>query len=248
MPKKRVLVSMAFKKIIVHIGLPKTGTTSFQHFLARNAENLIQAGFVPFQEDSEKYTKAKAVHLPHAILRANVIADVDKAAAMVRVSERMNWYADHSPGKTLIISSEPLAFARTCTETEALSQVLREYTDDIELVLVLRDKKDWWESYCENTRKNVQPDDQILPESQYNIESNSWLLDWQSMLDAYGAFFDPPTVLRYDSNDMLQSLSEVMGLPYAVLERIEKRYSQRKSIKMSKLESVVSFLSRARGW
>ena len=51
-------------KLIVHVGLPKTGTTSFQNFLRENRPYLIKKGVAPLvppeirQEQIARYTSA----------------------------------------------------------------------------------------------------------------------------------------------------------------------------------------------
>lgn len=213
-------------KIILHIGLPKTGTTTFQHCLAQNMEILARLGFIPYQEASHEYIKAKAVHLPHSIIRDGVFSDIDKPATLERFTSRMDWYATHCNGKVMILSSEPLSFVRTRAEVSTLKDLLYSYTDKIEVILVLREKKEWWRSYKANVKKNIKPGTEILWHSQYNINSNSWVLDWPALIEAYEAEFGKINILNYHRSHIIPDLFSAMQIPHEKMNVPLKRYAR----------------------
>ncbi len=83
---------------------------------------------------------------------------------------------------------------------------------DIEVVVVLRPKAAFLESYRRQVAKSTIHDFSSDPTSPYYCERDSWLLDYDRLLRVYGAAFERVVTLDYDSEDMVGKLIERVGI------------------------------------
>ncbi len=133
------------KKIVLHIGTEKTGTTSIQTFLSANRERLSKQGIhVPdflggdchrklavmaFNEDrSDDYTVSECLVEPQA-RRSTLMSWREEFARKVNESREELW----------IVSCEHLQSRLTTTEeVERLRDILSALFDEVEVVLYVR--------------------------------------------------------------------------------------------------------------
>lgn len=146
------------KKIILHIGLPKTGSSAIQAFLSRNVEALASQGIsYPFPE--------AAPVVDSSVCSGNLMHVIQRRAAKDRfqgtVAERNGAYLDSvigeaistSRAETILLSGEFLASWMTpagITALEALST-----SHQIIIVAFVRDVYDWHVSaWKQNVKAN----------------------------------------------------------------------------------------------
>ncbi|MGH6841380.1 MAG: hypothetical protein ACREDV_04705, partial [Methylocella sp.] len=124
--------------MIFHIGLEKTGTTSFQKFCTRNARRLLQHNVLYPKRTSAFYA------LNHAPLTASYLPQETPYDFYLRTtitnSEIVNSIKseiEDSGVETVIISSEHLSSRFQLPQIEKLAEDFNEY--ECQIVIVLRD-------------------------------------------------------------------------------------------------------------
>ncbi|HEY6532919.1 MAG TPA: hypothetical protein VIY72_11475, partial [Acidimicrobiales bacterium] len=121
-------------RLVLHIGLPKTGTSAIQHVLAAGASELAEVGLhVPYPHPDAvrgAVTAGNGAPLFGAVTAASTPAAMRDAAAV--------WLAGAvAPGQTSIVSSEllgTLSTARVTAVVEAATELA-----EVEVVAFVRD-------------------------------------------------------------------------------------------------------------
>ncbi len=118
------------RKVLLHVGTPKTGTSYFQDVLFRNREPLAAAGirYPATRHDSHFLAALDLMQLPWGGLQAEAIGAWDELARQVREHEG-----------TAIISHEILATASRAQIGRALESLGHQGGTEVHLVLSVRD-------------------------------------------------------------------------------------------------------------
>jgi hypothetical protein len=134
------------RRIIVHVGAPKTGTSAFQEWAVRNHGALLAAGFL--------YTAAGATpggnHAALVSALGGAIEDEARTAHLVRLFEQD--LAAH-PTADIIISSELMTTLKFMPNMPRLRRALSRYGDEATVLLVVRDQIAWRNSCYAQTRE-----------------------------------------------------------------------------------------------
>jgi hypothetical protein len=91
------------RKIIIHCGAPKTGSTSFQHLLYDNRERMLKAGFY-FPAVSRKKREADDIR----IMLSNLKGEGGRKKEIKQVRKLIETLFEQNDVHTLIISNEGL--------------------------------------------------------------------------------------------------------------------------------------------
>ena len=98
-----------------------------------------------------------------------------------------------------VMSHEALSFLRNQAETERLKDLVG---DDrkISILLVVRKPEDYLQAWKDQLQKMGFPNESRLPTSVGYTEPDSWLVDYQQLIDVYTASFgaESVTVLSYE--------------------------------------------------
>ncbi len=173
------------KRIFIHFGLHKTGTTSFQQLCLQERARLQTCGF-------DYYPGARGanhIELGLSVLREPLDAPIRREFPGVsretffrNAAARIGDFVKASPASQLVFSNETLSYARTVAEIERL-KALFPLGHDLIPVLCLRNKQEWRASFAEQLRKmGVPPSDD--PKSCAYLKDDSWLLDHEALVDA----------------------------------------------------------------
>ena len=197
------------QRLYLHIGLHKTGTTSFQDYCASHREELDRQDLVVFQPLA---SRASAHEIALAVLRPGVVSE----PAWYRGKEQVRGYLQNFLAtcveKDVLISAESLSYIRTQDECLELKKLFGHWHDAFEIIVlaVVRDRHDWWQSYCNEIRKTpIGP--QKDPRSCYCLDEAGWLTDFSTLFDVLEKNFDEVKVLAYNKQDMTPGLLEAMG-------------------------------------
>jgi len=140
------MTDQAARRLVLHIGTEKTGTTSIQSALAGSRDDLARSGIVfPKCLGAFNHTKLVAASLDDGVvdnIKANILAAGRFTERQFRRKVRRRLQREvsrHSGWRVLLVSSE-LIHSRLITqsEIERLLAYFRPYVDDITIVLFLR--------------------------------------------------------------------------------------------------------------
>ncbi len=188
--------------VFLHIGLHKTGTTSFQQWLHEWRPVLADAGYEVYQSpDGNK----SHFDLARSVLREGVIPIEDQGAIKARTRADIARWLDDATSPNIIFTSESLSMLRTFDECQALLDIFPPTVDNFVILLVLRDKKDWFESYKNQMIKSGRKPD-ADPRSWNTMNFDSWIADFEALIKSYNAVFDDVRTIDYDPDDTIANL------------------------------------------
>jgi hypothetical protein len=180
------------RRLILHIGLPKTGSSAVQAYLSDNSDRLARCGYgwLPGGRGPNMTELAVAfTATENATTRRFLHHDQDRRRWRARVSRSIRRALDHH--RQVIVSSEHLAaLLRTPDETRALAGFLGELADEVLVVGVVR-RADYWlpSDYAEAVRGG-----RDIKQSAGFVQRRAHLLDHESLLERWTSAFGRPGV------------------------------------------------------
>ncbi|OYU77413.1 MAG: hypothetical protein CFE32_05530 [Alphaproteobacteria bacterium PA3] len=213
------------KRVILHVGFHKTGTSALQVFFTQARELLAIAGVdYPFAEPEAAARRGLAVgNLPRMILELgeNKLFDADQAKSFYTrftrpVAQAICRMIDASPFDTVLISGELFPFLPPDIWAEFLTDLGTRH--EVELLCLVRDPFDFMQSVWKQQVKVLQ----------YRGDFHQFCLDVisgqerVSMLNHFVRLADsgvPVTVLRYErlSKDIVGGVLSALGLDDPIL-------------------------------
>jgi hypothetical protein len=214
------------KKIILHVGTHKTGTTSFQKSMETNVEALLQQDIRPifgqvFRNDKPVLRKrANHVHFSHLLLRPDVLtgARYRRSVPVLSNAERhrdLETFAQElldCKEETLLISSEGLCFLRTAEEQNLLYELARLVGRDLRTFIVFRNDTEWRNSWNNQLQKNKSG---LFEKVSAENPDISIVGEWYFDKSAIQKFWEPfnLTKIDYDMHpNIVQTLYHEMGV------------------------------------
>lgn len=200
------------KTAIVHIGLPKTGSTSLQALLQKNKTSLREQGF-------DFYTGWYSSRRNHNELYLSTIRDgvdtfgslrdprINKAKMRARTRLEIAAQFSRTARHKVIFSAEGLSFLRTPKECRRLKALFPTQTA-FRILLVLRDRTEWLSSYEQQIYKVKGRKASNNPKSSLYVGDGTWLTDFSDLEDAYSQVFGKVELIQYDRETVL---SDVLG-------------------------------------
>jgi len=141
-------------RLVLHVGLPKTGTTAFQEFISANRDRMAERGLAYCDMLRGPNHAQLAVAFSHQFTKISealgVQNETDQARLRRRLARRMSRPAGSAP--SWIASSEHLVtMVRRPPDIAALAEFLGEIYDEVLVLFVLR-RSDYWlpSSYAEH--------------------------------------------------------------------------------------------------
>jgi hypothetical protein len=208
MPSSRI-------KVIFHIGLEKTGTTSFQRFCTRNARRLVKHNVL--------YPKrSSAFHaLNHAPLTASYLhsesPDDFYLRSTITSSEMVTSLKreiEASGVETVIISSEHLSSRFRAPQIAKLAEDFNEY--ECHVVIALRDHLS--RLFSSYSTRVMSGSDQTLDEyAKMVLIPDNLYMRYADTIRLWEASFGSDNVIVFDyneSSDVIYSLLSKIGLPH----------------------------------
>ncbi|MDQ2094472.1 hypothetical protein [Rhodalgimonas zhirmunskyi] len=210
-------------QICLHVGLHRTGTSSFQAALVEQTEDFLDAGITPYPGVNGS---GHARRLSYACLREGVfdveIVDADRAELRAQTRKDYADFIRNAPTGKLLFSSEHLSLIRTKDEIDTLRSLFPNKDTTFSIVIVLREKEDWFASYAAQIAKDAQARP-LSAASRFNIAPDSWVRDFEPMIALFQQEFDDVTILHYDPEDMLGTLLAHFGVSPSFATRAYKR-------------------------
>lgn len=196
-----------------HAGFHKTGTTSIQTFLDRNRAAFASRG-VDFY--SGLYQRGNHVELHAAAMRFDRPSGFKQRSKVLinqafrtNVSAHVSQYISRSPCNCVVFSNEGLSLLRYSDEMDSLRQMVP--SGKIEIVLYIRNVKDFVRSYSLQLRKNpLTLPEAIDKDSFAYLEPDSWVLDFETRIGGFRRAFGAENVTVVDYDRELQAEGNVI--------------------------------------
>lgn len=216
-------VGLNEKRIILHIGTHKTGTSSFQRSLMANAETLIARGVRPMQEEvlhsAKRQHRTNVSGIAHLFIRpalrtvARINGSVEDLTPS-QTAERRDRLAQRLKEITeplVIVSSESFCFLRSAEEQAQLRRMLEQVGRWVETLVVFRDDASWRTSWQNQLQKRPEVSAQIALGQEDGL-----LEDWYFDKAAIRHFWSPFGLREIDygaSENIVETLYQAMNVP-----------------------------------
>jgi hypothetical protein len=200
-------------KIIFHIGLEKTGTTSFQRFCTRNARRLLQYNVLYPKRSSAFYA------LNHAPLTASYLPSerpddfhLRSPIANSEMVKSLKEEIEASSVEKVIISSEHLSSRFRPPQIEKLAEDFNAY--ECHVVIALRDHLS--RLFSSYSTRVMSGSDQTLDEfAEMVLEPDNLYMRYADIIRMWEASFGRDHVIVFDYNeasDVIYSILSKIGL------------------------------------
>ena len=184
------------RRLFVHIGTHKTGTTSFQKWLQDNEPILLERFGLGVYRGA--FPNAREVGLACAnvdrLLPVRNLPQWNNPAWRTHVGEII--YAQLTRDvPSMIVSAESLTFLRARDEIQRLFDMTSGH--DVTILVTLRNPTEFlgsWERHLIRTGYDLSDD----PSSFAYVKHDSWLARYDQLIDAYAAVFGRDRVITVD--------------------------------------------------
>jgi hypothetical protein len=215
---------MSRRRLILHIGTQKTGTTSFQKSLYANRKRLLELGIrslseaVPGQLATGE-RRRNLVGLAHLMLRRSLLTgprirgvvpaldDHQRQERLARRADRLKTVLE----ETIILSAEAFCFFRTAQEKARLRDFIARTGRAVTVLLVLRDQASWRASWASQLNKPDGLRAIVDAQTDANRIDADWYFDRAAILDFWSEF-DLQTLQYGDSDNIVDDLFRRAGV------------------------------------
>lgn len=203
---------MTTKRLYLHVGTHKTGTTSFQASLGKNKRVLRAKGVAPLaapKGNSHRFwhpVRYNNTLLAQSFLRDGV-ATVTRLAhnrfrapseARARVQAEALARIAQSPEPRLILSAEAFCFLRTQAEAQAVAAFLAATGREMVIVVAWRRPEDWAASWHDHIAKSPVRARRNLMRPDAKRADGAWYFD-KPAIRAFWGQFGPLREVDYDA-------------------------------------------------
>jgi len=182
-------MKLSMRKILLHIGTFKTGTTSFQHWFNEHLKVIYATTGVRWHQGQYPDSREIAAICldPHKETPAMVYGFFPPRFS----SEWFTWAAEvraniqreiESSNDPIFFSCEALCLLRTDSELERLKELFP--ADRTHIIVTLRDPKDFLSSWRKHLRQDFYRESKD-PMSFAYVKKDSWLTDYEELHNAY---------------------------------------------------------------
>jgi len=218
------------KKLILHCGLHKTGTSTLQKFLYKNKDEMLIKGFDIFDEYPNG--DVRFGNLSAWVDHSSIISSDNKTKSKVKDTLYKALKARAKKNKTIIFSSEALAWILDEENIDVLSKKLKEVFDVVKIVFYIRRQDRFAVSHYGQRTKNYsfekffyKGSNTALP----TLDDNSLAyLNFNQRYDFYSKFFgESHVVFRvFDKNtlfegDISQDFLKLIGVQLSSFIEVE---------------------------
>lgn len=201
------------KKLILHIGSPKTGTSSIQRFLEINREKIRQQGFT--------YPGSERNHHKLWFMTDGTKKDMPRQFNLMEESQLIRALGTYLKGfeqdiiegnDTQIISTEYL-FIQNQQYIENVINYLRKFSSEIRVILFVRNPVSYY--------KSVQQ--QMIKARSYIESPQNYRYQFRSVIEAWEQFTGV-TVMEYvPGKNIVESFCEFAGLDLSTLHAANEK-------------------------
>jgi hypothetical protein len=184
------------RKLYLHIGTEKTGSTTLQHFAHVNRKLLLKRGILYPRNQIHSSLSGYASAVTMAPV-ASKFFDIDGPESLVRfrasLLETLHEQIVTSQCHTIWLTSERLsAYIRRQREIEKLAELTRSLADEVKIILYLREQADLFLSSYSSGIKSGRDADMNPP-----VTPGLYYYDYEKMISHWsGVFGDAAMIVR----------------------------------------------------
>lgn len=193
------------KRLILHIGLHKTGTTSLQKFFLEHRNFYIDRDINYYVSATRPNNGSEVAYL---ILRDGLPPRNEDFEPIIK---HVTAFLQDTVQSTGLIIGEAFSYLRTDAECQAIRDLLSEKIENIEIVIVWREKSEWWKSYLNQMQKDGSRGPCPAGETSY-LDPHGWLTDFGLLRDVLFRNFENVIELEYKQN-MIRHFCTSLKLP-----------------------------------
>ena len=205
---------------LLHIGVPRTGTTSFQQWIYEHRSMLKASRGITLHDSFIPHVRKAQMH-PELLLLSQRPEHDCVSKQKIENWETEAWQrgarehvaaAVKSDAETMMFTHEGLFLLRQPDEVERLASLLA--PREIRVAVCLREPQSFLRSYQAQMRRNEIPLS-ADPTSSLYMEDDSWLVDWAELLRVWRSVLGESNVVAIDYE---QAMLEFGSTTQPVLE------------------------------
>lgn len=205
------------RRLILHIGKSKTGTSTFQQSIEINKHLLLANGInVPaFLKDANHSQLALAFSQNPGVLARGMGIESEESRAELRQRLSEQFSASITDGTWLMTSEHIGTRLRTGEEIKSLLEYLREYFDQIDVVAVVRRPDDLAASaYSESIKagRTWNFDSSYAHKARRSYSHAAFAAIWKSQLPSNTTFTLRPYLSQRANNDLIDYVLKIAGV------------------------------------
>ncbi len=205
--------------LVLHIGFPKTGTTSLQKCLQKNKDLLEGKGvFYPLPTNDFKQRSLKL------LVNKHWKPGDDHDPTLRNIRDMLTQFTRERPNGHVVLSCEELANAFMSDYSDAplgrLREFLEPWLNDIRIIAYLRGPEEY---YLSMMQENLKRSYCIVPPSDFRTDFSSIIRRFEEALNASATVhaFDRTTLKGGDLiEDFFQQIRDLVDLDTSAFERI----------------------------
>ncbi len=179
------------RRVFVHIGTHKTGTTAFQQYMARAV--IPGVSYFSAQEPEQHALPLLAVRRELTLPIRSKYPDWTLDECLTSVRSAVDEFLA-AQNETTWFSNEALSLVRTTEEAVRL----RDVVGDATIVVSLRDPESFLASWRSQLQKMGLASSSPYKTSLMNTEPDSWLVDYDRLISTYEKVFSCVRTVRYE--------------------------------------------------
>lgn len=212
------------RRLVIHIGTHKTGSSSLQHWLGSIRPQLAEKGLAYFRGAHEPDNHVELFAVPMRTEREAFARQkygiTGSAEEFVQLQAALRAFDLANAQRDLVFSCEGLSLLRHDDELERFKALVCHSEREPVIVLVLRDKSAFLASFRKQILKHHDRSLSDDPTSINYVEPDSWLADFDAIKAIWARHFGAEAlqVVDYDAamracGDALPAVLEAIGIP-----------------------------------
>lgn len=211
---QHMLTKSIKKPLLIHIGTHKTGSSSFQAYLADHSTELKQSGFSVLPDKYAHTAACLSVRDELPIPGADHLIDKESRIKTEKnLRDCISKFYIENQTNALILSCEHFSYFRTIEEVDRLLSFFACH-DEIRVFTVVRDKGSFLNSYKAQIRKTGHGPIKDDTSSPFYCGKDTWLVDYDGMKTPWVARTNDFQIISYENtDDVVTELILAFNLP-----------------------------------
>lgn len=211
------------KKVFLHIGTHKTGTTSFQKFMSSNRHFMTERDVHFYSgsiiDDNHIELHVAASNQDNMSPIKHILNLEANQHFFSETTDRIQGFIKTVKSGNIVFSAEGMSYLRKPEELKKLKNIIGE--ESVKVLVCFRDKAEFLESYIYQLKTMGFSPAKNYERSFLYAEPDSWLVDYDELIDAYSMAFGKCNIIikNYDDEmtkfgSIIPCLIDAIGLPF----------------------------------